>query len=80
MTLRFADRDYARLPEIIKDLDGLKPRVYVTVGSDPKPIHMLVPDAPQVFIAIAVGLVTFRWVDARPGGMVTDNLQNAISG
>ena len=27
MTLRFADGDYARLPEIIKELDGLKPRV-----------------------------------------------------
>lgn len=32
MTLRSADGDYAPLPEIIKDLDGSKPRVYVTVA------------------------------------------------
>ena len=82
MTLRFADGDYARLPEIIKEVDGLKPRVYVTVAGGPKPIHRQVPNAPVVFTAIAVDPVTLGWVEsyARPGGMVTGNVQNAMGG
>lgn len=79
MTLRFADGDYARLPEIVKELDGLKPRVYVTFGGT---IHRLVPNAPLVFTGVAVDPVTQGWVEsyARPGGMVTGNVQNAIGG
>jgi putative ABC transport system substrate-binding protein len=82
MTLRFADGDYARLPEIVKDLDGLKPRVYVTVGGGPIFIHKQVPNAPVVFTGIAIDPVTFGWVEsyARPGGMTTGNVQNAIGG
>ena len=82
LTQRFADGDYARLPEIVKELDGLKPRVYVTVGSGPKPIHRQVPNAPVVFTAIAVDPVEYGWVEsyARPGGMVTGNVQNAMGG
>ena len=54
MTLRFADGDYARLPEIVKELDGLKPRVYVGVAVGPKPIHRQVPNAPVVFTGIGI--------------------------
>jgi len=80
--LRFLDGDYARLPEIIKELDGLKPRVYVVTGFGPGPIHKQVPNAPVVFTGIAVNPVTLGWVDsyARPGGMVTGNVQNAAGG
>jgi putative ABC transport system substrate-binding protein len=82
MTARFADGDYTRLPEIAKDLAGLKPRVYVTVGGGPNFIHKQVPNAPVVFTAIAIDPVTFGWVEsyARPGGMVTGNVQNAMGG
>jgi putative tryptophan/tyrosine transport system substrate-binding protein len=82
MTLRFADGDYGRLPEIGKELDGLKPRVYVTVGSGPKPIHRQVPNAAVVFTAIAVDPVAYGWVEsyAKPGGMTTGNVQNALGG
>ena len=82
LTQRFADGDYARLPEIVKELDGLKPRVYVNVGSGPKPIQKQVPNAPVVFTAIAVDPVEYGWVEsyARPGGMVTGNVQNAMGG
>ena len=82
MTLRFADGDFARLPEIVKDLDGLKPRVYVSVGGGPIFIHKQVPNAPVVFTAIAVDPVTLGWVAsyARPGGMITGNVQNAMGG
>lgn len=79
MTVRFADGDYARLPEIVKELDGLQPRVYVTSGGT---IHRLVPNAPVVFTGVAIDPVTQGWVEsyARPGGMVTGNVQNAIGG
>ncbi|MDA9436099.1 ABC transporter substrate-binding protein [Bradyrhizobium sp. CCBAU 51627] len=82
MTVRFAEGDYARLPEIVKELDGLKPRVYVTVASGPKPIHRQVPNAPVVFTGIAIDPVAYGWVEsyARPGGMVTGNVQNAMGG
>jgi len=82
LMLRFADGDYARLSEIVKDLDRSKPRVYVTLGGGPKPIHKQVPNAPVVFTSIAIDPVTFGWVEsyARPGGMVTGNVQNAIGG
>jgi putative ABC transport system substrate-binding protein len=82
MTQRFADGDYARLPEIVKELDGLKPRVYVTVGSGPTPIHRQIPNAPVVFTAIAVDPVEYGWVKsyAKPGGMATGNVQNALGG
>jgi len=82
MTLRFADGDYARLPEIVKELDGLKPRVYVTVALGPKPIHRQAPNAPVVFTGIAIDPVEYGWVEsyARPGGMVTGNVQNAMGG
>ena len=82
MTQRFADGDYARLPEIAKDLAGLKPRVYVTVGGGPMFIHKQVPNAPVVFTAIAIDPVTYGWVEsyARPGGMTTGNVQNAMGG
>lgn len=82
MTLRFADGDYARLPEIVKELDSLKPRVYVTVGSGPKPVHRQAPNAAVVFTAIAVDPVAYGWVEsyARPGGMTTGNVQNANGG
>lgn len=82
LTLRFLDGDYARMPEIVKELDALKPRVYVTVAGGPKPIHRLVPNAPVVFTAIAIDPVAYGWVEsyARPGGMTTGNVQNAIGG
>ena len=82
LMLRFADGDLARVPEIVKELDGLKPRVYVTVGSGPKPIHRQVPNAPVVFTGIAIDPVEYGWVEsyARPGGMTTGNVQNAVGG
>jgi putative ABC transport system substrate-binding protein len=82
LRLRFADGDYARLPDIIKDLVGLDPRVYVVTGFGPAPVHKQVANAPVVFTGIAVDPVTMGWVEsyARPGGMVTGNVQNAAGG
>lgn len=82
LTVRFAEGDYARLPEIINELDGLKPRVYVAVGGGAIEIHRQLPNAPVVFTSIAVDPVALGWAEsyARPGGMMTGNVQNAMGG
>jgi putative ABC transport system substrate-binding protein len=82
LMLRFSDGDLARVPEIVKELDGLKPRVWVTLGGGPRPIHKQVPNAPVVFTGIAIDPVAYGWVEsyARPGGMTTGNVQNAVGG
>jgi putative ABC transport system substrate-binding protein len=82
LTVRSADGDYARLPEIISELDGLKPRVYVAVGGGAVSIHRQLPNAPVVFTSIAVDPVALGWAEsyARPGGMLTGNVQNAMGG
>jgi putative ABC transport system substrate-binding protein len=82
MTVRFAEGDNARLLEIVRDLDRLKPRVYVTVANGPQPIHRLAPKVPVVFTAIAIDPVAYGWVEsyAKPGGMTTGNVQNALGG
>lgn len=81
MTVRFATGDNARYLEFIKELDALKPRVWVAVGSF-VPLHQQLPNAPVVFTGIALDPVAFGLVDsyARPGGMITGNVQNAAGG
>ncbi|MBR1092677.1 ABC transporter substrate-binding protein [Bradyrhizobium manausense] len=82
ITVRFAEGDSVRLQEIVRELDRLKPRVYVTVANSPQPIHRLAPNVPVVFTAIAIDPVAYGWVKsyAKPGGMTTGNVQNALGG
>ena len=82
LTLRFANGDYARLQEYVKELDGSRPRVYVVLGGGVGLIHKLVPNTPLVFTSIAVDPIAVGWAEsyARPGGMMTGNVQNALGG
>jgi putative ABC transport system substrate-binding protein len=82
MTVRFANGDNARLPDLINELDALKPRVYVTVATGIIQLHKQLPNAAAVFTGIAVDPVALGWVEsyARPGGMITGNVQNAVGG
>ena len=82
LTLRFANGDYARLQEYVKELDGSKPRVYVVLGGGVGLTHQLVPNTPLVFTSIAVDPIAVGWAEsyARPGGMITGNVQNALGG
>ena len=79
---RFANGDYARLQELVKELNGLKPRVYVAVGGGITPIHQLAPNTPLVFTSIALDPIASGWAEsyARPGGMITGMVQNAVGG
>jgi ABC-type uncharacterized transport system substrate-binding protein len=51
LTLRTANGDNARLPDIIKELDSLQPRVYVAVVGGVLALHQQLPNAPVVFTA-----------------------------
>ena len=79
--IRFADGDLHRVPSLAKELGALKPTVIV-VGALPATVHKIIPEIPMVFTAfaadpIALGLATSY---ARPGGMVTGNVMNAVGG
>jgi putative ABC transport system substrate-binding protein len=82
LTLRFANGDYARLQEYVKELDGSKPRVYVVLGGGVGLVHQLAPNTPIVFTSIAVDPVVVGWAEsyAKPGGVITGNVQNALGG
>ncbi len=82
LALRFANGDYARLQEYVREMDGAKPRVYVVMGGGVVLTHQLAPNTPLVFTSIAVDPVALGWAEsyARPGGMITGNVQNALGG
>jgi putative ABC transport system substrate-binding protein len=82
LILRFAKGDYARMQEYVKELDGSKPRVYVVLGGGVSLTHQLSPNTPLVFTSIAVDPVAVGWAEsyAKPGGMITGNVQNALGG
>ena len=81
LAIRIADGDLRRVPSIAKELGALKPAVIV-VAALPATVHKILPEIPMVFTAfaadpIALGLATSY---ARPGGMVTGNVMNAVGG
>jgi putative ABC transport system substrate-binding protein len=82
LAVRSASGDMARWPEIIKELDGSKPRVYVLFAGGIGTTHQLAPNTPLVFTSIMVDPLALGWAEsyARPGGMITGNVQNAMGG
>jgi putative ABC transport system substrate-binding protein len=82
LAVRYADGHFDRLPSLAKELGPLKPRVIVAVSVAVSPARQVFPDLPIVFTAIAAdpiegGLATSY---ARPGGMLTGNVMNAVGG
>jgi putative tryptophan/tyrosine transport system substrate-binding protein len=79
---RFANGDFARLPELAKEFDELKPRVFVASANAVLVVHKLLPDRPLVFTAIAADPIAFGLAQSytRPGGSATGNVMNAIGG
>jgi ABC-type uncharacterized transport system substrate-binding protein len=80
--LRSADGRLERLPELTRELQSLKPAVFVVGGSLAPARLMLQPTPPVVFASIAVDPVErgFAQSYARPGGMITGNVLNALGG
>jgi putative ABC transport system substrate-binding protein len=82
LATRFANGDLDRLPSLAKELGALNPRVIVVAGYAPGPVHALFPEIPLVFTAISFDPIRSGYADsyARPGGMFTGNVMNAVGG
>lgn len=78
LAMRFGDGAYDRLPGLIRELGGLKPRVIVSAGVAPV-VKKLLPETPHVFTAIAADPIKLGLVDnyARPGANVTGNVMTS---
>ena len=84
LVLRFANGDWSRLPELAKELAALKPRVFVVAASMASIgfVRKEAPDTPLVFTGMAADPIASGLAEsyARPGGMVTGNVMNAVGG
>ena len=82
LTVRFANGDMPQLPKLAKELDALGPRVFVTAANAAPAVRQQAPNTPLVFTGIAVDVIALGWAEsyARPGGMMTGNVQNAMGG
>jgi putative tryptophan/tyrosine transport system substrate-binding protein len=82
LAMRAANGDIPKLPQLARELDALKPRVYVGANVAVGPIRQQAPNTPVVFTAIAVDVIALGMAEsyARPGGMLTGNVQNALGG
>jgi putative tryptophan/tyrosine transport system substrate-binding protein len=82
LAMRFANGDLDRLPSLAMELGALKPGVIVVAGYAPGPVHSLLPKTPLVFAGISVDPIGSGYAVsyARPGGMMTGNVMNALGG
>jgi len=82
LATRFANEDLDRMPLLAKELGALNPRVIVVLGYPPGPVHALFPEIPLVFTGISVDPIRSGYAHsyARPGGMLTGNVMNAVGG
>ena len=84
LALRFANGDLSRVPELIKELAALKPRVFVIAASMSglNTARKEAPDTPIVLTGLAADPIAMGFAEsyARPGGMITGNTMNAVGG
>jgi putative ABC transport system substrate-binding protein len=82
LAMRFANGDFARLPSLARELGALEPRVVVASAAAALVARESFPDLPVVFTAIADDPIALGFAEsyARPGGMMTGNVMNAIGG
>ncbi len=82
LAVRFANGDMPQLPKLAKELDALGPRVFVAAANANLVVHQQTPNTPLVFTGVAADIIALGWAEsyARPGGMVTGNVQNAVGG
>jgi putative ABC transport system substrate-binding protein len=84
LALRFANGNLSRVPELIRELAALRPRVFVIVASMSglNTARKEVPDTPIVLTGLAADPIAMGLAEsyARPGGMITGNTMNAVGG
>ena len=80
--MRFANGNLDRLPSLASELGALKPRVIVAGAAAIPAVQTGVPDVPLVFTAFSGDPIANGYAQsyARPGGMMTGNIQNAMGG
>src|SRR5690349_184621 len=84
LALRFANGDYSRLPELARELDALKPRLFVVTASAAAiaAARKQAPNTPLVFTSIAADPIALGLAEsyAKPNGMMTGTVMNAVGG
>jgi putative ABC transport system substrate-binding protein len=82
LATRFANGDMSQLPKLAGELEALSPRVFVAGANAAIVVHQQAPNMPMVFTGVAVDVIALGWAEsyARPGGMMTGNVQNAVGG
>jgi putative tryptophan/tyrosine transport system substrate-binding protein len=82
LSVRFAEGDLNRLPQLARELGALNPRVIVVVGTGIDAVRRPFPELPMVFTAIAADPVALGLAQSyvHPGGMITGNVMNAVGG
>ena len=82
LAIRFGNGDYTRLPSLAKELGALEPRVIVAASTAALVARKSFPGLPVVFTAVADDPVALGFAEsyARPGGMMTGNVMNAVGG
>jgi putative ABC transport system substrate-binding protein len=81
LIVRFADGDTSRITSLAKELGEFNPKV-VVVGTFPNTTRKAIPHIPIVFTAFAADPIAQGLIEtyARPGGLLTGNVMNAVGG
>ena len=79
---RTASGDFSQLPRFARELDALRPRVFVAAATAAGVVHSVLPDRQLVFTAMAVDPVTVGLAESyrKPGGTATGNVMNTVGG
>jgi len=84
LVVRSAEGDLSRYPQLATELGALNSRVIVVMGSlvGMNEVRRRFPELPLVFTSIAADLIGSGTIQsyARPGGMLTGNVMNAVGG
>lgn len=82
LAIRVANGDFDRLHSLARELGALHPRLIVAGAAAASVVHAVLPEIPLVFTAVAADPIANGLAEsyARPGGMATGNVMNAIGG
>ena len=82
MTLRFAEGRLDRLPGLARELQAMKPAVFIASAAAVGAVRDLQPPPPMVFAAVSVDPIEAGLAKSyeRPGGTFTGNVMNAVGG
>jgi putative ABC transport system substrate-binding protein len=82
LEVRIADGDFGQLPSLARELEPFDPVVFVVGPSTVSVVQKLKTPFPIVFASISADPIAggFAKSFARPGGMITGNVLNALGG